>query len=110
VRLGVLPRSCPLLLQPEPAWQRTSPDAAAAAAGGRRRITKSRYSSVDGYISNSAYMRDEYNDVPFEADAEAYDTLRANGALACCRLGARPSHQHVPADLRRVRALTLPPS
>jgi glutamate--cysteine ligase catalytic subunit len=74
----------------EPEWQRTSAHADNAAAGGRRRISKSRYSSVDAYISAAPAMRDEYNDVPLQLDEGALATLRENGAC-----GRRPLCQQL---------------
>lgn len=64
--------------EPEPTWM-TSKFASNAAAGGKRRIAKSRYSSVDCYISGPDRMPDSYNDVTLQYDDEAYQTLRAAG-------------------------------
>jgi glutamate--cysteine ligase catalytic subunit len=61
-----------------PSWMH-SPAAANAAGHGTRHIPKSRYSSIDGFISNSPKMKDAYNDVPFVYDERAYDMLLADG-------------------------------
>ena len=42
---------------------------------GLRRIAKSRYDSVDLYISNSGHFREEYNDVEVEIDEPSLQTL-----------------------------------
>jgi len=46
----------------------------------RYRIPKSRYDSVDLYISTDWINRPEYNDSYFPYDASIYDRLRKHGA------------------------------
>jgi glutamate--cysteine ligase catalytic subunit len=43
------------------------------------RIPKSRYDSVDLYISNDWIHRPEYNDIPIQYDESIYTRLRSNG-------------------------------
>jgi glutamate--cysteine ligase catalytic subunit len=62
----------------EPAWM-ALPGAANAAGGGRRRIPKSRYSSIDAYISAGPATKDAYNDIPLVYDEAAADKLIAAG-------------------------------
>ena len=45
------------------------------------RIPKSRYDSVDLYISDHWMNRPEYNDSPLPYDEVIYDRLRAHGTL-----------------------------
>lgn len=45
----------------------------------RFRIPKSRYDSVDLYISNDGFNRPEYNDNYLPYDESIYDRLRAHG-------------------------------
>ena len=45
------------------------------------RIPKSRYDSVDLYISDHWMNRPEYNDSPLPYDEPIYDRLRAHGTL-----------------------------
>lgn len=47
--------------------------------GSRFRIPKSRYDSVDLYISNDGFNRPEYNDNYLPYDESIYDRLRAHG-------------------------------
>ncbi len=65
--------------EPDPSWMRDSPLASNAASGGRRRIRKSRYSSIDCYISRSSRCAEAYNDVDVQYDDEAFATLQAAG-------------------------------
>ena len=46
----------------------------------RHRIPKSRYDSVDMYISTDWTNRPEYNDIYSPYDASIYDRLRKHGA------------------------------
>ena len=48
----------------------------------RMRIPKSRYDSVDLYISESWMNRPEYNDNPLPIDKDIYDRMRQHGELA----------------------------
>jgi len=64
---------------PAPGWMAGAGAAEAAAGGGVRRITKSRYSSVDAFISDSPNLADAYNDVPLAVDEDALATLVAAG-------------------------------
>jgi glutamate--cysteine ligase catalytic subunit len=50
------------------------------------RIPKSRYDSVDLYISESWMNRPEYNDNPFAIDQDLYDRMRQNGEFALSML------------------------
>ena len=43
------------------------------------RIPKSRYDSVDLYISENWMNRPEYNDNPLPIDQELYDRMRQHG-------------------------------
>lgn len=66
----------------EPAWQR-SEHAAEAAGGGLRRLPKSRYSSIDCFISDAPAVRARsaaLNDLPFAYDEKAFQTLVEGGA------------------------------
>jgi len=45
----------------------------------RFRIPKSRYDSVDLYLSSEWMNRPEYNDTEVPFDAEIYDRLRKHG-------------------------------
>jgi len=45
------------------------------------RIPKSRYDSVDLYISENWMNRPEYNDNPFPIDQDLYDRMRQRGEL-----------------------------
>jgi glutamate--cysteine ligase catalytic subunit len=51
----------------------------------RMRIPKSRYDSVDLYISDTWMNRPEYNDNPLPIDQELYDRMRQHG---------EPSHSY----------------
>jgi glutamate--cysteine ligase catalytic subunit len=42
-------------------------------------INKSRYDSVDCYLSHDSYLKPEYNDLPLVYDPAIYDTLMSNG-------------------------------
>jgi hypothetical protein len=75
--------------EPAPAWM-ASPLASNAASSGRRRIAKSRYSTVDCYISDDARLADAYNDVPLEYDVGAYARLLEAGVDA--RLARHVAH------------------
>ena len=46
------------------------------------RIPKSRYDSVDLYISETWMNRPEYNDNPLPIDQDIYDRMRQHGELA----------------------------
>jgi glutamate--cysteine ligase catalytic subunit len=71
-------------------WQ-SLPLAANAAAGGRRRIFKSRYSSISAFISeDEERLPDAYNDVELEIDAATFDMCRAGGVDA--RLARHVAH------------------
>eukprot|EP00741_Cyanophora_paradoxa_P021342 tig00021348_g20601.t1 len=48
-------------------------------APGERRIKKSRYSSVDCYISNDKTLKDSYNDIEVLVDESSYNTLLEAG-------------------------------
>ena len=75
----------------EPAWQRLE-HAAEAAGGGLRRLSKSRYSSIDCFISDAPAVRARsaaLNDLPFAYDEKAFQTLVEGGAWE--RGGARLS-------------------
>ncbi len=48
----------------------------------RMRIPKSRYDSVDLYISENWMNRPEYNDNPLSIDQDIYDRMRQHGELA----------------------------
>lgn len=60
------------------AWQ-TDPDSSNSAGSGRTRIFKSRYDTIDCFISSSPLLQDKYNDVPLVCDPDALATLLANG-------------------------------
>jgi glutamate--cysteine ligase catalytic subunit len=45
------------------------------------RIPKSRYDSVDLYISENWMNRPEYNDNPLPIDHDLYDRMRQHGEL-----------------------------
>ncbi len=47
----------------------------------RMRIPKSRYDSVDLYISENWMNRPEYNDNPLSIDQDIYDRMRQHGEL-----------------------------
>ena len=47
----------------------------------RMRIPKSRYDSVDLYISENWMNRPEYNDNPLPIDQDMYDRMRQHGEL-----------------------------
>lgn len=47
----------------------------------RMRIPKSRYDSVDLYISENWMNRPEYNDNPLSMDQDIYDRMRQHGEL-----------------------------
>jgi glutamate--cysteine ligase catalytic subunit len=49
----------------------------------RMRIPKSRYDSVDLYISQTWMNRPEYNDSPLPIDVALYDRMRQHGELSC---------------------------
>ena len=49
--------------------------------GNKFKIPKSRYDSVDLYISDHWMNRPEYNDNPLPYDEAIYDRLRAHGTL-----------------------------
>ena len=56
------------------------PLAGTAAGGGRRRIAKSRYSSIDCFISeDTERLPDSYNDLPLQLDAATLEMCRAGG-------------------------------
>ena len=57
-----------------PEWMNT-PNAVYSASNGKRRIQKSRYSSIDCYISNSARCDEKYNDIDIQYDQEAFTEL-----------------------------------
>jgi len=59
-------------------WQR-DPAAVHSAGSGCRRIYKSRYDSIDCFISNSPLMQDKYNDLPLVVDEGALATLVEGG-------------------------------
>lgn len=62
-----------------PSWT-SHPDASGAAgSGGQRRIYKSRYSSIDCFISESPRLKEGYNDLPLPVDEEALTMLTAGG-------------------------------
>ena len=67
--------------EPPPPWL-SHPFASRTAGGGARRLYKSRYSSVDAFISDGPSMRDEYNDVPLPVDPDAKAALVAGGVDA----------------------------
>ena len=46
---------------------------------GSKRIKKSRYDSIDSFISNNKYFRKEYNDIPLEIDGETFTELEKAG-------------------------------
>ena len=46
---------------------------------GNKRIKKSRYDSIDSFISNNKYFRKEYNDIPLEVDGETFTELEKAG-------------------------------
>lgn len=46
------------------------------------RIPKSRYDSVDLYISETWMNRPEYNDSPLPIDQDIYDRMRQHGELS----------------------------
>eukprot|EP01113_Clastostelium_recurvatum_P035345 TRINITY_DN4915_c0_g1_i2.p1 TRINITY_DN4915_c0_g1~~TRINITY_DN4915_c0_g1_i2.p1 ORF type:complete len:555 (-),score=106.70 TRINITY_DN4915_c0_g1_i2:8-1672(-) len=46
---------------------------------GKQRIDKSRYDSIDCYISNDAMLKPEYNDIPLVMDEHACEVLMKNG-------------------------------
>ncbi len=48
----------------------------------RMQISKSRYDSVDLYISENWMNRPEYNDNPLSIDQDIYDRMRQHGELA----------------------------
>ncbi|OMH85297.1 Glutamate-cysteine ligase catalytic subunit [Zancudomyces culisetae] len=50
--------------------------------GNERRITKSRYATIDSYLgSNDGFFQPEYNDVDLEYDHEIYKHLREAGGV-----------------------------
>ena len=58
------------------------------------RIPKSRYDSVDLYISEIWMNRPEYNDNPLPIDQDLYDRMRQHGELAPRMLAfLRSAHQ-----------------
>lgn len=62
----------------EPEWM--SADNAGESAGeGRRRILKSRYDSIDTYISTCDLFQEKYNDIPLVIDEEVRDKLMEGG-------------------------------
>ena len=46
---------------------------------GDKRIRKSRYDSIDSYISENQYYRDQYNDLPLEMDGDTLNELKNAG-------------------------------
>lgn len=42
-------------------------------------IKKSRYDSIDSFLSNDPEFKPEYNDIELTIDDESYKTLRENG-------------------------------
>lgn len=61
---------------PAPSWMEVCKNSVHNSAGnGKRRIAKSRYSSIDAYISDSPDLLDEYNDIPLQYDEESYAKL-----------------------------------
>eukprot|EP01138_Halocafeteria_seosinensis_P015003 gb/GECG01015315.1/.p1 GENE.gb/GECG01015315.1/~~gb/GECG01015315.1/.p1 ORF type:complete len:872 (+),score=96.63 gb/GECG01015315.1/:1-2616(+) len=56
-------------------WQKNCEYTANAAAAGCRPLKKSRYGSIDLFISDSDALRDEYNDVYVEKDEDVYNEL-----------------------------------
>eukprot|EP00943_MAST-04B_sp_MAST-4B-sp1_P001249 g1249.t1 len=46
---------------------------------GGKRIRKSRYDSIDSFISENKYYRDAYNDLPLEIDGDTLNELKAAG-------------------------------
>ena len=49
------------------------------AGNGARPIRKSRYDSIDSYISDNTYFKEKYNDLPIELDEPSLATLTAAG-------------------------------
>lgn len=45
------------------------------------RINKSRYSSIDCYISDYSINKPEYNDIDIPYDNDSYNTLLRNGII-----------------------------
>ena len=52
---------------------------------GRKRIYKSRYDSIDCFISDSPLLQDKYNDLPLVHDEDVVKTLLSNGTSPRCR-------------------------
>lgn len=62
--------------EPAPSWMKICEKNVENSAGqGKRPISKSRYSSVDAYISDDPELLDEYNDIPLQYDEESYQKL-----------------------------------
>lgn len=65
---------------PTPSWMEICKESVKNSAGhGKRPIAKSRYSSIDAYISDSPDLLDEYNDLPLQYDEESYQKLVESG-------------------------------
>ena len=71
-------------------WQQHCENAGNAAASGCRPITKSRYGSIDLFISDADALKDEYNDLPVEKDEAMYEQLLQRNVDE--RLAAHVSH------------------
>jgi hypothetical protein len=69
----------------EPEWRKL-PHAEQSAGGGQKRIYKSRYDSVDCFISSSPLLQDKYNDIPLVIDDGVYARLRESGGNPCAAL------------------------
>lgn len=65
-------------LAEESSWA-SLPFAENANGHGKRRIYKSRYDSIDCFISDSPAMQDKYNDLPLVFEPHVVETLTANG-------------------------------
>ncbi len=107
--------------EPAPSWM-LSENASFSAGGGVRPIAKSRYSSIDCYLSDSPAMvmnDDFYNDVPVPIDAEAFRTLVDAGAnsegeilcyLCVCVCVCVCECVRISVSLRRHFVFNVPPS
>jgi len=62
------------------AWEKL-PDAEQSASAKRRSLAKSRYASISSFVSNHAFMKDKYNDIPLPMDEMARKKLAEAGAL-----------------------------